>query len=224
MEIRCDRLTFARAGRRVIDALSCTIRGPGLTLVTGVNGSGKSTFLRLLAGLERADSGRITVDGEPIGAATRRRLAFAFQDAVFLDRSVRDNLELALGLRGIARRQRQERIDAVIDLMQIRELIDRPARALSGGEAQLVNLARVLALRAEVVLLDEPSSGFDRERSGSFQAQLPHLLRAVDSTVILVTHDPELIAAARGLPAFAGQHVMVDGGFEGTSGDPSLAT
>jgi ABC-type sugar transport system ATPase subunit len=214
MEIRCEQLTFSRGNRRVINALSGTIRGPGLTLITGVNGSGKSTLLRLIAGLEQAESGRITVNDAVVGASTRRMIAFAFQDAVFLNRSVRENLDLAMGLRGIARPERQLRIDAVTGIMKIGHLIDRQAKALSGGESQLVNFARALVLRAEITLLDEPFSGFDRERIESIYERLSHFLRALESTVILVTHDAALIAATKGLPSFQRQYVMRDGSFD----------
>jgi ABC-type proline/glycine betaine transport system ATPase subunit len=115
----------------------------------------------------------------------------AFQTPVFVRGSVRHNLDLALRLREVSAPERRSRIDDAAGECGIAHLLDRPARHLSGGEAQRVNLARVLALRAPVTLLDEPLSGVDRIARTQLLADLPRLLAKFAATTILVTHDRE---------------------------------
>jgi energy-coupling factor transporter ATP-binding protein EcfA2 len=119
------------------------------------------------------------------------RSAIAFQEQVFVSGSVRRNLELALKLRGVPRVDRPGRIAEAAAECGIQGVLDRPARQLSGGEAQRVNLGRALALRAPVTLLDEPLSGIDRLARTQLLDDLPRLLATFASTTILVTHDRE---------------------------------
>jgi ABC-type sugar transport system ATPase subunit len=195
MRIACERLRFARGGNQIFADTSLTIDGPGITLITGANGSGKSSLLRLIAGLEQPQLGRIVIDGIAASARTRSHIAFAFQEPVFLSGSVRANLDLALRLRGLAKKERCHRIAASAERLGIADILERPARAISGGEAHAVNLARALCAQAAVTLLDEPLSGFDQDRRAQLFADLPGLLRADASATVLVSHDEELIAA-----------------------------
>jgi ABC-type sugar transport system ATPase subunit len=150
-------------------------------------------LLRAIAGLERPSRGEVRLSGLRVGQdqATRRRVGMAFQTPVFVRGSVRHNLDLALRLREVSASERRSRIDDAAGECGIAHLLDRPARHLSGGEAQRVNLARVLALRAPVTLLDEPLSGVDRIARTQLLADLPRLLAKFAATTILVTHDRE---------------------------------
>ena len=182
-----------RFGRSlVLDIGELRLFGERVTAVLGPNGAGKSTLLRVLAGLVRPAHGAVLIDGAPVPARVRRGLvALSFQRPVFVSGTVRENLDLALRLRGVPRQEREARISSVAEACGIAELLRRPARALSGGEAQRANLARALALQAPLTLLDEPLAGIDGPARRSLLAELRGLLRRFARSVVLVTHDPE---------------------------------
>lgn len=191
MEIRCEGLRVARGGRVVLDIPGLTIESGSITALLGPNGSGKSTLLRTIAALEKPLSGHVIIGGQPSRAdrTTRRLVAFAFQDPVFVSGSLRANLELALRLRGLPRDERRARIDSIAAACGIEHVLDRDARTLSGGEAQRASLARALSLQAPVTLLDEPLAGLDAPTREQLLRDLPRLLASAAGTVILVTHD-----------------------------------
>ena len=193
MEVRIDGLCFQRDGRPVVTIPALEFQSGRTTAILGPNGSGKTTLLRLIAALERPTAGKIHIGGRPASPsrATRHLIAYAFQEAVLLSGSVRENLDLGLRLRGVPQVERSMRIDEAAQECGIHHLLDRSARSLSGGEAQRVNLARALCLRAPVTLLDEPLSGLDAGARGRLLDDLPRLLKTFASTTILVTHDRE---------------------------------
>lgn len=180
---------FDRDGRRVLDIPSLVITEGARTAVLGPNGSGKSTLLRLIAGLERPTRGRVQVAGAPAAGGPGGRVALAMQQAVFLRGSVADNLRLGLALRGVPRAEQWDRSRGAARDCGVEGLLDRPARALSVGEAQRVNVARALVLGAPVLLLDEPLAGVDRTGRRALLEELPPLLRTTGATVLVVTHD-----------------------------------
>jgi ABC-type sugar transport system ATPase subunit len=193
MDVAVEALRFERGGRTVLDIDALAFAGGSTTAVFGPNGAGKTTLLRLIGGLERPTAGTVRIGGAPISRdpASRRHVAFAFQEAVFVGGSVRRNLDLALRLRDLAAEDRAGRIAEVARECGIEPVLDRPARQLSSGEAQRANLARALALRAPVTLLDEPLAGIDRVTRIQLLDDLPDLLATFAATAILVTHDRE---------------------------------
>jgi len=189
MEVCFWGVEARKQGRTVLAVPELALGQQATTAVLGPNGAGKTTLLRLAAGLERPARGKVLLDGEPAERAGPRRAAFAFQRAVFLRGTVRENLDLALRLRGVGPDGRRQRIARVAELCGVGHLLERDALQLSGGEAQRVNLARALALEADLVLLDEPLSGLDGPSRESLLADLPAMLAASRATVVLVTHD-----------------------------------
>jgi ABC-type sugar transport system ATPase subunit len=193
MDVTLEGVSVVRDGRAVLDVSALSFLSGTTTAVFGPNGSGKTTLLRVVAGLERPRSGAVRIGGEgpgrPEGLAPRH--AFAFQEQVFLGGTVRRNLDLALALHRVPPAERPPRISEVAGECGIDGVLDRPARQLSGGEAQRINLARALALRAPVTLLDEPLSGIDRLARTQLLDDLPRLLATFATTTILVTHDRE---------------------------------
>lgn len=181
MKVTIERLRFTRGGREILDIDQLQFPHGTTTALFGPNGSGKTTLLRLIAGLERPTSGRL--DQPPI--------SLAFQRPVFIRGTVRWNLELGLVLKRVERAEVSHRIAEAAREFGIECLLERPARALSGGEAQRVNLARALCLRAPVTLLDEPLAGLDRIGRSRLLEELPHLLATFATTTIIVTHDRE---------------------------------
>ena len=147
----------------------------------------------MLSGLERPSSGavRFGLQGSRDNESSTGNIAFAFQEAVFLRGTLRSNLHLALRLHHVDGDARESRIADAADASGIGHLLDRNAHQLSGGEARRANLARVLALRAPVTLLDEPLAGLDGPARRQLLHELPALLAAFATTTILVTHDRE---------------------------------
>jgi ABC-type sugar transport system ATPase subunit len=187
--IAFEDVVVNRDGRTILDVPRLEIAAGSATVLFGPNGAGKTTMLRLIAGLEAPDTGVVRLDGAPARAGGR--IAFGFQEAVFLRGSVRTNLALGLRLRGLPPGACAERVEAAARDCGIHHLLDQDARTLSSGEAQRANLARTLALRAPLTLLDEPLAGFDRVGRARFLDELATLLRALAGTVVLVTHDRE---------------------------------
>lgn len=193
MDVRITGLRLSRGGKPVLNIASLTIDDGRMTALLGPNGAGKSTLLRAIAGLERPSAGEIRVGAERIESARQAAhlVAFAFQENVFMRGSVRDNIDLALRLRGLQSNERRTRIEDVAEACGVGHLLDRAASRLSVGEARRASLARALALRAPVTLLDEPLAALDADARQRLLTTLPGILRRFASTVILVTHDRE---------------------------------
>ncbi len=168
---------------------------PGeLVTLIGPSGCGKSTVLRLLAGLERPDSGSILLAGSEVAgprrfvAPERRRVGLVFQDhALFPHLTVASNV--GFGLDRLSRSERAGRVAEVLALVRLGDLAARYPHELSGGEQQRVALARALAPGPTVVLLDEPFSSLDETLRAQVRAELVGVLRETRTTAVLVTHD-----------------------------------
>ena len=175
--------------RTVLDLPFLEIRRGETLGIIGPSGAGKSTLLRLLQGLERPSEGRIRFNGELLGSPpaveTTRRITTVFQRPAMLDRSVWDNVEFGLRLRG---RRDRARVQALVERVGLTGLTDAPARRLSGGEMQRVALARAIATGAEVLLLDEPAANLDPANVSRIEA-IVREEQAHDTTIVLVTHN-----------------------------------
>lgn len=184
-DLRTEGLTYEAGGRRLIDGLTLTLAPHSLTVVMGPNGAGKSLLLRLVTGLIAPTAGAIAWGGAPLDDAMRRRLALVFQRPVLLRRSVGENIDFVLRLRGRAEANRREALLAEVGLeRQARQ----PARLLSGGEQQRLALARALASEPDVLCLDEPTANLDPASTQMIEAIVRHA-HAGGRKVIWVTHD-----------------------------------
>jgi tungstate transport system ATP-binding protein len=189
-------VTFEIAGlrhrygsRTVLDLPSLAIRHGETLGVIGPSGAGKSTLLRLLQGLERPTEGEIRFDGQRLASPApidlTRRITTVFQRPAMLDRSVRDNVEFGMRLRG---RRDRPRTDALLERVGLTPLADASARRLSGGEMQRVALARAIATGAEVLLLDEPAANLDPANVSRIEA-IVRDEQTHGRTIVLVTHN-----------------------------------
>ncbi|MFQ1002187.1 ABC transporter ATP-binding protein [Modestobacter sp. SSW1-42] len=176
-----------------LEDLTLAVPAGACVAVLGPSGSGKSTVLRLTAGLDAPTRGSVHLDGRDLAGVVpeRRGMAMVFQrPLLFPHLSVRDNVGFADRVRGVPRRRARERAEHHLDLVQLRGYGNRPARALSGGQEQRVALARALAAEPRVLLLDEPFSALDTALRAEMHELVADLRQRVDTTVLLVTHDP----------------------------------
>ncbi len=196
LEVR--EITVVFDHRPVLDAVSLTVGTGEVVALLGPSGSGKSTLLRVIAGLLVADEGAVWLDDRDITAvpAHRRNIGLVFQDEqLFAHLTVADNIGFGLRMQGLGRREIAERVTELLDRVGLPGFSEREVTKLSGGEAKRVALARSLAPRPAVLLLDEPLTGLDRDLHDRLAADLAGLLRATGTTALLVTHDPDEAAS-----------------------------
>jgi sulfate/thiosulfate transport system ATP-binding protein len=178
----------------VVNNISLEVGDGELFVLLGGSGSGKSTILRLIAGLIEPDNGRIQLNGRDVThlSVQARDTGFVFQNySIFRHMTVNENVEFGLRIRGVSGEEKRQRCAELLDLVGLAGLGSRYADQLSGGQQQRVALARALAYRPAVLLLDEPFGALDVK----IRAQLRHSLRQIQEqlkvTTILVTHDQE---------------------------------
>ena len=191
-ELVVDRVSKSFGGRPVLDGLSLQVPDGRTLAVVGASGCGKTTLLRLIAGFESIDEGRIdvggvTVSGPVMVPAHRRAIGYLPQDgALFPHLDVADNIGFGLG-RGPAR---EARIAEMLTLVSLgRDLLHRRPDELSGGQQQRVALARALAVQPRVLLLDEPFNALDATLREATRRAVRATLDRLRMTTILVTHD-----------------------------------
>jgi sulfate transport system ATP-binding protein len=181
-----------------LDDVDLSVAEGELVALLGPSGSGKTTLLRVLAGLEFADSGRISIGGQDVAGvpARQRRIGFVFQHyALFRHMSVFENVAFGLKVRPRATRpgstEIRSRVMALLDRMQIGHLAGRFPNQVSGGQRQRVALARALAIEPRVLLLDEPFGALDAQVRKDLRRWLRGLHDDLGLTTVLVTHDQE---------------------------------
>ena len=179
---------------RAVDRLSLDIKAGEFFALLGPSGCGKTTLLRMLAGFETPDEGRILLAGRDIAHALphERPVNMMFQNyALFPHLSVRDNIAFGLRRAGMARANIKTRVAEMVALVKLEGMEKRKPDQLSGGQKQRVALARSLARRPQVLLLDEPLAALDKKLRESTQLELMDLQRRLGMTFIIVTHDQE---------------------------------
>jgi ABC-type sulfate/molybdate transport systems ATPase subunit len=189
--LKLAELRHRRGTREVLAIERLELAAGERLAVLGPNGAGKTTLLRLLAGLESASAGSVEIDGTRVAEGDyelRRRIGYATQRPGLLSTSVRRNVELPLRWRGIDRAERGYMALAALDRLGVAHLAERRAAALSGGEAQRVNLARALAIEPDMLLLDEPAAGLDPDARRRFLDDLEVALADRSVTVVHVSH------------------------------------
>ena len=175
-------------GATILDGIDLTIAKGEFVSIIGPSGCGKSTLLKLVAGLNPVTKGSITIDGMT-PANAREIVSFIFQDATLLPwRTVRENVVLGLELEGMAKARRNEKVDAVLELVGLRQVANSFPRELSGGMKMRVSIARALATRPQVLLLDEPFAALDEMTRDRINEDLLRLREEQGWTALFVTH------------------------------------
>jgi sulfate transport system ATP-binding protein len=179
---------------QALEDVSLDVENGSLTALLGPSGSGKSTLLRIIAGLERPDTGEIRLDGEDATAlaAQKRGVGFVFQHyAAFKHMTVRDNVAFGLKIRKRPAAEVRARVDDLLALVQLQGFGDRYPAQLSGGQRQRMALARALAPEPKVLLLDEPFGALDARVRAELRRWLRRLHAETHTTTVFVTHDQE---------------------------------
>jgi spermidine/putrescine transport system ATP-binding protein len=177
-----------------VDHVSLEIQAGEFFTLLGPSGCGKTTLLRMLAGFETPDEGKILISGKDMEGvpAHKRAVNTVFQSyALFPHLNVEQNIGFGLRMKGVKNPERKKRVNAVMELMQIDQFATRSAAQLSGGQRQRVALARALVNEPEVVLLDEPLSALDAKLRSELQIELLRMQKRLGMTFVFVTHDQQ---------------------------------
>jgi len=194
MSITLDQVTKHYAGVPVVNDVSLDIGDGEFFVLLGPSGSGKSTLLRAIAGLSGVDHGRISLHGRDVThiAARKRGVGLVFQNyALFRHMTVADNIEFALRVRHMRARKRRQRRAELLRLVALEGMDNRLPAQLSGGQQQRVAVARALAHKPEVLLLDEPFGALDAKIREELRRTIRQVQRELGITTVLVTHDQE---------------------------------
>jgi len=192
MEVVFKNVT-KRYGKTVaVDRLNLTIQEGALHFLLGPSGCGKTTTLRMLAGLESVSDGQILFDGKDVTKlpAAERGIGMVFQNyALWPHMTVRKNIEYGLRLRKLPAQEMKNRVEEVLQITQLGRFVDRLPGQLSGGQQQRVALARALAIRPNVLLLDEPLSNLDAKLRHEMRDNISRIHKKTGITTVYVTHD-----------------------------------
>lgn len=190
--LECKSISAAYGGRTAVHQLDLAIIEGELLSLLGPSGCGKTTLLRVIAGLTHPTSGSVRVAGEDVTSvpAYRRNFGMVFQNyALFPHLNVVENVAFGPAARDVPHREALTVAKKMLELVRLSDLADRRVEALSGGQQQRVAVARALATRPRLLLLDEPFSALDRKLRVELQVELRKIIREIGVTTIFVTHD-----------------------------------
>jgi len=205
---------------RALDGVNMAIYPGEFTAVMGSSGSGKSTCMNIVGGLDRPTSGSYLfrgvdvgrLDGDQLALLRRHYIGFVFQSFNLLARtSALDNVMLPLIYKGVPRRERRERAMAKLELVGIADRAGHTPQQLSGGQQQRVAIARALVSEPSVILADEPTGNLDSRRSAEIMEFLARLNADAGITIMLVTHEPEMAAWVKRVLWFSDGKLDKDG-------------
>jgi iron(III) transport system ATP-binding protein len=200
MSVNLTKLTMRYAENTVVDALTASFRPNAISVLLGPSGCGKTTTLRCIAGLETPADGSIHIDGDAVFDSARhfslppeqRGLGMVFQSyAIWPHMTVFENVALPLRAQGLGREAVRTRVEQTLSLVGLAAMSSRSATQLSGGQQQRVAIARCVAARPKLMLLDEPLSNLDAKLRVEMRHELKTLQQQTGLTMLFVTHDQE---------------------------------
>jgi sulfate/thiosulfate transport system ATP-binding protein len=192
MSILIENVSKSFGAFQALKRVNLEIKNGSFVALLGPSGSGKSTLLRILAGLEVPDSGRVWLSGYDATSIQlqQREIGFVFQNyALFPHLTVIENISFGLDIRNIENSRKKQRVNELIQLVQLERFASRYPNQLSGGQRQRVALARALAIEPKVLLLDEPFAALDAKIRKQLRYWLRTLHNHLSLTTVFVTHD-----------------------------------
>ncbi|KKA63545.1 spermidine/putrescine ABC transporter ATPase [Tatumella morbirosei] len=193
-QLSVQGLTHSYGGNNAISDISFTIEPGEVVALLGPSGCGKSTVLRAIAGLIQPKSGKIILGNQDLAAisARARSIGMVFQNyALFPHLTVAENIAYPLACQAVSRGERKQRVEEMLELVRLGDFGNRLPRELSGGQQQRVAVARAIAGRPSLLLLDEPFGALDRALRFDLQVELLQLQKSLGITTLIVTHDQE---------------------------------
>lgn len=190
--LKIENIKKSFDGTMILDGISLEIQDSEIVSILGASGGGKTTLLNIILGLLPPDEGKIIFNGDDITKTPMERRGFniVFQDyALFPNLNVYKNI--TYGLRNFPNRATKEEVDSMIDLLELREHLNKKIDQISGGQKQRVALARTLVMKPKILLLDEPLSALDGVIKESIKEKIVRIAKDFNLTTIIVTHDPE---------------------------------
>ncbi len=176
-----------------VDEVTLKVRESEVLTLIGPNGSGKTTLLKILACIERPDSGNVYINGAKVENKNidkaKSSTTLVFQRTTLFNTSVYNNIAYGLKLKKIAKEEIEKAVKEALELVQLRGYESRPAKKLSGGEQQRVSLARALALKTPILLLDEPTSNLDPKSTSIVEEAIREISRRKYTTIAIATHN-----------------------------------
>lgn len=192
MSILVENISKSFGNYQALSQVNLEIKNGSLVGLLGPSGSGKSTLLRIVAGLEMPDSGRIWLEGQDATELSlqQREIGFVFQHyALFPHLTVSKNISFGLDIRNVDTSLKKQRVQELLQLVQLEKFADRYPHQLSGGQRQRIALARALAVEPKVLLLDEPFAALDAKIRKQLRGWLRTLHQQISVTTVFVTHD-----------------------------------
>jgi ABC-type spermidine/putrescine transport systems, ATPase components len=192
LAVEVQNLSHSINSKKILNNINFNLNKDSISCILGPSGSGKTTLLKLIAGLDRVQSGKIIINGEEVSSITKhlptekRKIGFLFQDyALFPHLTVKQNLEYPINYKNS-----DYKIEDIIDLIKLPNSLNKFPHELSGGEQQRVALARSIISQPDLLLLDEPFSSLDLNLREEVRDDTLHLLQKSNISVVIVTHDP----------------------------------
>ncbi len=202
-----------------VRGVSLSIRAGQFLAITGASGSGKSTFLHLIGCLGRLTRGSYgfegraitALSGQQLAALRNQRIGFVFQNFNLMARTtVLDNVALPLAYQGVPRRERRRRAEELLTQLDLQDRLKHHPNQLSGGQQQRVAIARALVTRPAVILADEPTGNLDSRTGAEIMSLFTELHREENITIIVVTHEAEVMACAERHVVFRDGEIISD--------------
>jgi tungstate transport system ATP-binding protein len=195
--LEVENITVTSEGRGLLSIPSASFHEGTIYGIVGPSGAGKSTFLRVLNFLEKPDSGGLSMFGYKVNLTAlshskvlhlQRQMAFVTQKPVMFQTTVYENVALGLSFRGVPRVKRVHLVTKALELVGLKDVADRRATSLSGGEAQRIALARALVLEPKILLLDEPTSNLDPTNVALIEQVISRIRQESSMMILMVTH------------------------------------
>lgn len=198
--------------KTVLDIPRLEIESGSFWGIIGPNGSGKSTLMKIIAGLNQATTGQVLYDGQVIDQSVRSSMTLVFQKPYLLRTSVYQNIAYPLQIRGVSVKEIGQRVDAMMETLDITNLRGQRAWTLSGGEAQKVALARALVFRPRLLILDEPTANIDPASILQLEKIIMAYYEKFKPTILMVTHNVQQTKRVCDQVAFMYQGEVLDRG------------